>query len=281
MTAAYTPSGNAATRHNTARATNVENEFQSVSDGLATFPNASDMKNGTTSYAVDTGTANALLVAMPTTATAYTDGMLVVVKALVSNTGSTTINVDGIGVKQVRRQTGSQVVAGDIVAGSIYEMRYNGTYFLLTGFGNTLVESVDNISADISTVAGISSDVTSVAANETNINSAVANEANINAVATNIANVIAVDGNEANINTVAADATDIGTVSTNIAEVVSVASNMADINANATLIGAVTATTLSFTPPTGMTSTNVQAAIEELNTKSDKLRLYQHFMMGS
>ena len=252
MTAAYIPSGNAATRNTTARAANVETEFQAISDAFETLPTSANLVNGTANYAVDTGTANALLVAMPKTATSYTDGMLVVVKALVSNTGNSTIDVDGLGVKQIRRQTGSQVVAGDIVAGSTYEMRYNGTYFMLTGFGNTLVESVDNISSDISTVAGISANVTSVASNETNINSAVTNEANITAAAsneanitaavTNASNINAAVSNASNINAVASNATNINTVAANDANVTTVATNDTNIstvatnNANVTLV---------------------------------------------
>jgi hypothetical protein len=321
MTAAYIPSGNAAPRNATARSANIDTELQAISDAFATLPASGDLVSGTANYAADTGSANALLVAMPTTATAYTVGMLVVVKALNTNTTTSTINVDGLGVKQIRRQTGSVLVAGDIVATSFYSMRYNGTYFVLSSFGNAEIETLAAISTDISTVAGISATVTSVNDNETNINSAVSNATNINAVVSNetninaavsnatninaavsnetninavvtniadvnavganIANVIAVDDNETNINALVADEADIGTVAANIANVNSVAANMDDINANATLVSSVTAATLSVTPPTGMTSTNVQAAIEELNTDVDKLRLYQHFMMGS
>ena len=309
MTAAYIPSGNAATRNTTARAANVETEFQSISDAFAKYPEATNISNGTANYAVDTGSANALIVAMPKTATAYTDGMLIAVKALASNTGDSTINVDGLGVKQIRRQTGSQVTTGDIVAGGIYEMRYNGTYFALTGFGNTLVENVDNISSDISTVAGISADVTSVAANEANINSAVTNQTNINAavsneaninaavtnasninaavsnatnintVATNIAdvntvaanntNITTVATNNANINTVAGNVANITTVAANDANITTVATNMADVLNASAIVNGLTATDIGSTASGDIVATNVQAAITELDT--DKL----------
>jgi hypothetical protein len=244
MTRAYTPSGNAAPRNSTARSANIDTEFQAISDAFATLPASDDLVSGTAHYAPDTGSANALLVAMPTTATAYTDGMLVVVKALNTNTTTSTINVDGLGVKQIRRQTGSVLVAGDIVATSFYSMRYNGTYFVLSSFGNAEIETLAAISTDISTVAGISATVTSVNDNETNINAAVSNATNINAAVANETNIDAAVANATNINSAVSNATNINTVVTNIADVNAVGNNIANVIAvdgNETNINAVVA----------------------------------------
>jgi hypothetical protein len=226
MTRAYTPSGNAAPRNSTARSANIDTEFQAISDAFATLPASDDLVSGTAHYAPDTGSANALIVAMPTTATAYTDGMLVVVKALNTNTTTSTINVDGLGVKQIRRQTGSVLVAGDIVATSFYSMRYNGTYFVLSSFGNAEISTVAGISSDVSTVAGISANVTTVAANDANVTLVGDNIAEVVAVSSNIATVINI---QSDISSVAANEVNISTVATNDANITTVADNISDI----------------------------------------------------
>ncbi|VFU11660.1 hypothetical protein SCFA_130003 [anaerobic digester metagenome] len=51
----------------------------------------------------------------------------------VQNTGASTINVNSLGAKSVKKPNGSDVSVGNLKAGSIYTVRYNGTNFILQG----------------------------------------------------------------------------------------------------------------------------------------------------
>lgn len=83
-------------------------------------------------YGDNEGSANALLVNPEPEYAAYVAGMKVRVKAAGANSGSVTINVNSLGVKNVLANDGSNLTAGALIAGGIYELTYNGTEFLLT-----------------------------------------------------------------------------------------------------------------------------------------------------
>ena len=104
-----------------------------VAAAFALLPTNARINTGTVTYAVDTGTANACLVALPTTATGYTDGMSVTMKPLNNNTGPSTINVDSLGVKSIKTTLGEDPSANEIVAGIPLELRYSTTlgYFCM------------------------------------------------------------------------------------------------------------------------------------------------------
>jgi hypothetical protein len=59
--------------------------------------------------------------------------MAVAVKINVDNTGPSTINVNGLGAKAIKKPNGNDVSAGNLKAGSIYTLRYNGVNFILQG----------------------------------------------------------------------------------------------------------------------------------------------------
>ena len=84
-------------------------------------------------YAIDTGTANTYAVSLDPAPTAYVDGMALSVKINTDNTGASTINVNGLGGKAIKKPNGNDVSAGNLKAGSIYPLRYNGTNFILQG----------------------------------------------------------------------------------------------------------------------------------------------------
>ncbi len=86
-------------------------------------------------YAVATGSANAYAVSLNPVPTAYTEGMAVVVKINTDNTGASSINVNGLGAKAIKKGNGNDVAAGNLKTGSIYTFRYNGTNFILQGEG--------------------------------------------------------------------------------------------------------------------------------------------------
>jgi hypothetical protein len=84
-------------------------------------------------YAVATGSANTYAVILNPAPASYAEGMAIAVKINVDNTGASTINVNGLGAKAIKKPNGSNVAAGNLKAGSIYSMRYNGTNFILQG----------------------------------------------------------------------------------------------------------------------------------------------------
>jgi hypothetical protein len=86
-------------------------------------------------YGVATGSANTYAVTLSPTPSAYVDGLALSVKINVQNTGASTINVNGLGARSILKGNGNAVSSGNLKAGSIYTLRYNGTAFILQGEG--------------------------------------------------------------------------------------------------------------------------------------------------
>lgn len=82
-------------------------------------------------YAVDTGAANALVMTLDPVPTAYADGMQVATSVAVNNTGATTINVNGLGAKGIKKGSGVDLASGDLKAGQRILLIYDssGGYF--------------------------------------------------------------------------------------------------------------------------------------------------------
>lgn len=81
----------------------------------------------------DTGSANIYAVALSPAATAYTAGMIVRFKAGTANTTASTLNVNGLGAKNILTRAGAALAANDILASQICECLYDGTQFQLIG----------------------------------------------------------------------------------------------------------------------------------------------------
>jgi len=86
-------------------------------------------QSGTEIYATAGGTANALTLTLSPAPSAYTAGMKVSFKASATNTGATTINVNGLGVKDIKKSVTNNLTSGDIVTNGVYEITYDGTNF--------------------------------------------------------------------------------------------------------------------------------------------------------
>lgn len=84
---------------------------------------------GTTTYTVTTGASF----------TAYTQIPVLFVKSNATNTGSMTINVDGIGALTCKK-AGANLAAGDFVSGDVYAFGYDGTDLnLIAGDTSSLI----------------------------------------------------------------------------------------------------------------------------------------------
>lgn len=86
---------------------------------------------------VDTGTADAYVLTSVGSRLAphdYIDGMRLRFFALATNTGASTVNVQTLGLKNIRRPNGDVLSAGDITANSYIELVYRTTagYFILS-----------------------------------------------------------------------------------------------------------------------------------------------------
>lgn len=76
----------------------------------------------------DTGAVNALAVALSPAPVSYALGISFIVKIANSTTGATTINVNGLGAKNVTFN-GSSLATGALMANQVYLMAYDGTTF--------------------------------------------------------------------------------------------------------------------------------------------------------
>ena len=115
-----------------------------TSGGTAT-PNYLDVRNDSFNVASVAGTGNAILLSMNPAPAAYQVNMRIKFIATQANTGATTVNVNGIGLRDIRKIGSTGIVAlasGDIVVGGVYDLHYTGTYFQLGGSGRAGVSSI-------------------------------------------------------------------------------------------------------------------------------------------
>jgi hypothetical protein len=97
------------------------------------------VQNETYNYAADTGAANAYAVSLSPTVGSYTAGLALSFKASNANSGTSTLNVDSLGTKTIKKWGGSSNLAsGDIANGQIVRVVYDGTNFqMLVPVANT------------------------------------------------------------------------------------------------------------------------------------------------
>lgn len=86
-------------------------------------------------YVIDSGTANAKVVALNPAPASYVEGMAIAFKNKVQNTGAVTINVNGLGAKSIVKSNGNALASGNLKVNSVYTLRYNGINFILQGEG--------------------------------------------------------------------------------------------------------------------------------------------------
>lgn len=86
-------------------------------------------------YGVTAGSVNTYTLALSPVLTAYTAGVCVAVRIHAANTGSSTININGLGARTIKDSKGNNLIAGKLVLNSVYTLRYDGTNFMLQGEG--------------------------------------------------------------------------------------------------------------------------------------------------
>lgn len=94
-------------------------------------------------YGVDGGVADAYTLTLSPALTSYVDGTIVAFKATNVNTGTSTLNVNGVGAKILYKRTGKVLQAGDIAVDTIVVCRYDsnasatvGGWQVISGLAN-------------------------------------------------------------------------------------------------------------------------------------------------
>ncbi len=78
-------------------------------------------------YAADTGSANAYAINPSPALTQYITGMPFTFSAANANTGASTLNINGLGTKAIVLPNGAALAGGEIVAGQMVTVIYDGT----------------------------------------------------------------------------------------------------------------------------------------------------------
>lgn len=96
-----------------------------------------DAQNETYTYAVDTGSANTYAIALFTAPGSYVAGLTVEFKIATANTGASTLNVNGLGAKNLTKNGTVALALGDLTVGKVVTAVYDGTQFQLQGVGGS------------------------------------------------------------------------------------------------------------------------------------------------
>lgn len=112
---------------NTFRLTNLG----AASSRLDALNAQSAVLNSATYVTTVGGTGDAITITPTIALTAYAAGMRYTFVAGASNTGATTINVSGLGVKSITKQNAVALSPSDIVSGQLVEIQYDGTRFVM------------------------------------------------------------------------------------------------------------------------------------------------------
>ncbi len=86
-------------------------------------------------YAVSTGNVNTYAITLNPVPTSLATGMAVCVKINVANTSTSTLNINNLGAKTIKKSNGSTLSNGNLKASGIYTFRYDGLAFILQGEG--------------------------------------------------------------------------------------------------------------------------------------------------
>ena len=103
----------------------------------ALYPTTGQVQDGGIIYGGTAGgTANALTLTLSPAITAYSTGMMIqFITGALPNTGAVTVDVNGVGVKNLRHRDGlTEMAASNIAAGTFCTIIYDGTVFRLLIF---------------------------------------------------------------------------------------------------------------------------------------------------
>jgi len=99
-------------------------------------------------YLVDTGAADAYVITPSPAIASYVAGQTFTFKAINANTGTSTLNVSGLGVKTIKRGDGVVMLSGNIVDNQIMTVVYDGTDFIVVSEMSPAAPQVVPFTAD-------------------------------------------------------------------------------------------------------------------------------------
>jgi hypothetical protein len=112
-----------------------------------------------TYYGVDTGAANSYILTAATPYTTYQNGELVFFVPANTNTGPSTVNINGLGVIPITTITGAPLTAGQIVSGIVTELIFFNGAFQLLSIGNTFGVGVGTFGSEIPLASATTTDL--------------------------------------------------------------------------------------------------------------------------
>lgn len=104
----------------------------------SSLPTKAGIQNASYVYAADAEASDSYAITLSPAPTAYAAGQHFVFKANTANTGAASLNVNALGAKTIKKLTDQDLATGDIEAGSIIEVVYDGTNFQLVSSGAQL-----------------------------------------------------------------------------------------------------------------------------------------------
>lgn len=102
----------------------------------SSVPTKAGIQNQSYVYVVDSGAANAYAVAPSPAVASYVAGLRLSVKIANTNTGASTMNVSSLGTKNIKVYKNGALAdpaAGDLAAGDVVDLTYDGTQFQVDG----------------------------------------------------------------------------------------------------------------------------------------------------
>jgi hypothetical protein len=113
----------------------------------ASSVNPADVQNQAYSYVADSGAANAYVGIVAPAVAAYAAGQRFDLLIANDNTGASTLTINALTAKNILRDDGTALVAGDIVAGMIATFEFNGVSFQLLNPSRRILGTTTNNNA--------------------------------------------------------------------------------------------------------------------------------------
>lgn len=137
------------TQNTRARSSSVNSERAAVEAAFDKLPALLALLQDRVTYAADTGSANSYAAALANAPPAYVSGLHVVMTPANSCTGASTLNVNGLGARAIKRVDGTDPEAGDIRAGIPCEFVLVGsTFYLISAAPADVVGAVQSSATD-------------------------------------------------------------------------------------------------------------------------------------
>jgi hypothetical protein len=102
------------------------------------------VQDGRWLYGTDTGAVNALVAKVTPVPSVLTLGMTVHIKVAATNTGASTLNLNGLGTVAIHRAGGAALSAGDLLIGQVASLVYDGSFWQTANYLGTAGANTNN-----------------------------------------------------------------------------------------------------------------------------------------